>query len=168
MGSKLGILKIAAKRIGISYDEYMSYISSGLKWCRACRLWISVDIFNLDRTRGDGRSSVCNNCRRNIYRRTHTPKARQSQLGTTRVKPRDGDKKQARRRINHQIKIGLRPHSNELPCVDCGHVWNQGERRHEYDHYCGYEAKSHDKVEVVCTKCHRAREIGRGNYVNKI
>ena len=31
MGSKLGVLKIAAKRIGISFEEYMSYISSGFK-----------------------------------------------------------------------------------------------------------------------------------------
>lgn len=49
--------------------------------------------------------------------------------------PIDGDKKQARRRINVEVRTGRRPHPNTIPCVDCGHIWKMGERRHEYDHY---------------------------------
>lgn len=72
--------------------------------------------------------------------------------------PRDGDRRQARQRINVEVKSGRRPHPNTLPCVDCGHVWSEGERRHEYDHYLGYAAEHHFHVEVVCTKCHARRD----------
>jgi hypothetical protein len=71
--------------------------------------------------------------------------------------PRDGDRKQARQRVNVEVRTGRRPHPNTLPCVDCGHVWREGERRHEYDHHKGYAAAHHLDVEPVCTKCHRAR-----------
>lgn len=71
---------------------------------------------------------------------------------------RDGDKYQARRAIKRQIEKALRSHPNDLPCVDCGHVWSEGERRHEYDHYKGYAAEHHLSVEPVCSLCHHARD----------
>lgn len=71
--------------------------------------------------------------------------------------PRDGDRKQARRRINVEVRSGRREHPNDLPCVDCGHIWSPGERRHEYDHHKGYAAEHHYDVEPVCTVCHAAR-----------
>lgn len=76
--------------------------------------------------------------------------------------PRDGDKLQARQRINVEVRTGRRPHPNTLACVDCGHRWAPGERRHEYDHHHGYGAEHHYCVEPVCTKCHRARNDQRG------
>lgn len=57
--------------------------------------------------------------------------------------PRDGDKLQARQRINVEVRT-------------------PGERRHEYDHHHGYGAEHHYCVEPVCTKCHRARNDQRG------
>ena len=72
--------------------------------------------------------------------------------------PRDGDKKQARQRINVEVRTGRRPHPNTLPCVDCGHVWEPGGRRHEYDHHLGYAAKHHGDVQPVCTVCHTKRD----------
>ena len=74
---------------------------------------------------------------------------------------RDGDKEQARQRINVEVRTGRRPHPNSLPCKDCGHVWSAGERRHEYDHYLGYAAAHHYDVEPVCTKCHADRDSAR-------
>lgn len=79
--------------------------------------------------------------------------------------PRDGDKKQARQRINVEVRSGRRPHPNTLPCVGCGHIWNEGERRHEYDHYKGYAAENHFEVEPVCTLCHRARVDDRKELI---
>ena len=76
--------------------------------------------------------------------------------------PRSGDKKQARQRINVEVRSNRRRHPNALSCVDCGHVHSAGERRHEYDHYLGYDAEHHFDVEPVCTKCHAARAIARG------
>src|SRR3546814_10218569 len=68
--------------------------------------------------------------------------------------PRDGDKVQARQRINVEVRTGHRPHPNTLPCVDCGHEWKPGERRHEYDHYLGYAAAHHYDVEEVRSEEH--------------
>lgn len=75
--------------------------------------------------------------------------------------PRDGDKRQARRRINVEVREGRRPHPNTLPCVDCGHIWSRGERRHEYDHHRGYAAAHHYDVIAVCTRCHHVRDNAR-------
>ena len=80
--------------------------------------------------------------------------------------PRDGDKRQARQRINVEVRTGHRPHPNALPCVDCGHIWCDGERRHEYDHYLGYAAEHHLDVEPVCTTCHAARDNGRSRQTH--
>lgn len=79
--------------------------------------------------------------------------------------PRDGDKKQARQRINVEVRTGKRPHPNELPCVECGHIWVPMERRHEYDHHWGYAAEHHYHVEAVCTLCHSKRDGLKSNAV---
>jgi len=79
--------------------------------------------------------------------------------------PRDGDKKQARQRINVEVRTGHRPHPNTIACVDCGHEWKAGERRHEYDHHKGYAPEHHLDVEPVCTVCHRKRVDARGELV---
>ncbi len=72
--------------------------------------------------------------------------------------PIDGNKKQARQRINVEVRTGYRPHPNKLPCTDCGHIYKDGEPRHEYDHYKGYLAENHLDVEPVCTFCHAKRD----------
>ena len=79
--------------------------------------------------------------------------------------PRDGDREQARQRINVEVRTGRRQRPNVVPCSDCGHVWNPGERRHEYDHYRGYAAAHHLDVEAVCTTCHRGRCDARGEII---
>lgn len=83
--------------------------------------------------------------------------------GPTPAPAREGDKKQARHRINMQVRSGYRLHPNKLPCTDCGHIWKKGERRHEYDHYKGYAAKNHENVEPVCTTCHVDRDSKKKN-----
>lgn len=78
--------------------------------------------------------------------------------GPAPMPPRDGDKEQARQRINVEVRTGYRLHPNTLPCADCGHVWRLGERRHEYDHHRGYAAEHHYDVIAVCTTCHARRD----------
>ena len=80
--------------------------------------------------------------------------------------PRDGDKLQARQRINVEVREGRRPHPNTLPCVDCGHEWSEGERRHEYDHHLGYAAAHHYDVEPVCTICHAERDNAKAKQTH--
>jgi len=89
-----------------------------------------------------------------------------SAFGPSPHPPRDGDKKQARQRINVLVRTGKIPHPNTLPCVDCGHVWHSA-GRHEYDHHMGYAAEHHYDVEPVCTRCHSRRSFDRGELTNE-
>lgn len=82
--------------------------------------------------------------------------------------PRDGDRKQARQRVNVEVQHGRRPHPNKLPCVDCGHIWQEGERRHEYDHHLGYAPEHHLDVQAVCAKCHHARDSAKARQTHCI
>lgn len=75
--------------------------------------------------------------------------------------PREGDKRQARQRVNALIRTKKLQSPNAFPCADCGHVYAEGERRHEYDHHLGYSVDHHYDVEAVCTLCHHARESAR-------
>lgn len=76
--------------------------------------------------------------------------------------PRDGDKVQARQRVNVEVRSGRRAHPNSFACIDCGHVWCHGGHRHEYDHHLGYGTEQHGAVEPVCSPCHAARGLARG------
>ena len=71
MGSKTGVLKIAAKRLGISLEEYIIHINTGEKWCHKGKHWQLLAEFALDRTRGDGHKAVCREC--DYTRTTHKP-----------------------------------------------------------------------------------------------
>jgi hypothetical protein len=72
---------------------------------------------------------------------------------------RDGDKRQARARVNHFVEKGRLPHPSTLACVDCGHLGS--DRRHEYDHHKDYDGINHLEVECVCNPCHSKREKQR-------
>lgn len=95
-------------------------------------------------------------------------KVRKPRSGPRAHPPRDGDKIQARQRINVEVRTGRRPHPNQIPCADCGHVWSEGERRHEYDHYLGYSSEHHYDVEAVCTKCHAQRDSAKASQTHCI
>ena len=98
--------------------------------------------------------TACKEARNKKSRDKYTPKSRIR--GKRIVDPRDGDKLQARGRTNYLVNMGLLPSPNDLPCVDCGHIYD-GETRHEYDHYLGYAKENHNKLESVCSKCHHKR-----------
>ena len=51
--------KVAAKRIGVSLDEYLSRVALGQKWCTTCKEWDSRFIFAPDSSRGDGLAAGC-------------------------------------------------------------------------------------------------------------
>ena len=89
-----------------------------------------------------------------------------SEYGPPPDSPRDGDKQQARQRINVLVRSGRLTRPNSLPCADCGHVWKPGERRHEYDHHLGYGRFHHYDVEPVCSICHNRRAEERGETLS--
>lgn len=160
MGSALGALKIAAARTGLSLEEYQARIANGEKWCTGCKGWHKVSEFGIDRSRYDGLTAQCTAYKKAHHKANYVPRPR-PKAGRRFAKARDGDQKQARGRVNHLVNVGLLPDPNEVPCIDCGHIWTEGERRHEYDHHRGYTPEHHESVEAVCTTCHHTRENER-------
>jgi hypothetical protein len=142
MGSAKGAAKTAAVRVGVSLSEYNARVSAGTKWCTGHKEWHPIDDYPVDRTRGDGRKAHC--------------------LAWSRGKPRisrDPNHERARYEVAYALRTGRLINPNELPCMDCSHLGT--ERRHEYDHFLGYEPEHHMDVEAVCTLCHADREKAR-------
>jgi hypothetical protein len=160
MGSRIGALKIAASRRCLSLEEYRAKIDAGLKWCTGCKEWHPVEQFNADRSRGDSRAVRCamsdqSRDRRSYFRREKEPKPRR---GIRIISARDGDKRQARSRVNILVRSGIIAAPGTLPCLDCGDV----RQRHTYDHHLGYAAEHHEHVQPVCYQCHALRSVQRG------
>lgn len=161
-----GAMLAGSRRAGISLEEFKQLVESGKKWCWKCRLWKTVESFGKDASRADGLASACCDCRKVIYEKTYVHRPRQRVVGRRFSEPRDGDHEQARGRANYLSNAGLLPKPNSIPCVDCGHVWEEGERRHEFDHFEGYAGDKHDVVEVVCTTCHAKRDSKRAKQTH--
>lgn len=144
-------------------------MSTAIEWtdatktCARCREMKPVEAFAVDRSRRDGRTYWCRDCRNARSRAKHRPVLPMKRpRGRSYADARHGDRKQARRRVNYLVEAGLIPSPNELPCADCGHVFDGSAPRHEYDHYRGYAAEDHEHVQAVCSPCHHRREQGRG------
>ena len=153
--TKEGAKKSAARRRGLTLEEFQAKLDEGLKWCTGCKAWHPRSAFQVDNSRGDSLACVCKAWRRTHYRRVYKPRPR-PKPGRRYIDARDGDKKQARSRVNHLVAVGVLPDPNTLPCTDCGQI-RHDDRRHEYDHYMGYAAEHHETVEPVCSSCHHAR-----------
>lgn len=153
-----------ASRLGIPEEEYRAHVAAGEKWCSGCKAWHERSVFKVDASRNDGLAASCPKARLAHYEKTKGPPQRRGRLPGFIVPARDGDKIQARRRVNHAIAAGRLKSPNELPCTDCGHVYQDGERRHEYDHHLGYGAEHHLDVQAVCTSCHAQRGWDRGEF----
>lgn len=160
MGSALGVRKGTAARLGMTLEDYDARHAAGEKWCTGCQSWHPRAAFAADATRPTGLTASCTEYRNSRARAEYVPIPRPAP-GRRYVEARDGDQRQARRRVNNLVAQGLIPRPNDLPCTDCGHVYAAGERRHEYDHYAGYAAEHHEDVQPVCTTCHHAREVAR-------
>lgn len=158
-----GAEKVAAAKCGVPVDEYRRRVAAGEKHCHACRRWKPIGSFGADSTRYDGLAAICTVCRSAKAKAKRVPKARKSKAGERFVPAREGDKLQARARVNRLIKIGRLAKPGSLPCFDCGHTGT--ERRHEYDHFEGYSADKQECVQVVCSVCHAARSRQRGEII---
>lgn len=60
--TEIGSLKIAAMKTGVSLEQYMALKTGGLKYCSMGKHWTPVEMFGLDASRYDGRSSRCFDC----------------------------------------------------------------------------------------------------------
>lgn len=130
------------------------------KWCVGCKVTHPVEAFGRDRSRTDGLNPTCRTFKNRRAVSAYTPHPAERH-GPAPLPARDGDVRQARARVNHYVDTGRLPDPNTLPCADCGHVYVEGGKRHEYDHHLGYGAEHHLDVEAVCSTCHHARERRR-------
>lgn len=162
MGSKLGVMKIAAKRSGLTLAEYQARIARGLKRCTFCEEWKSKTLFATDSTRWDGLTQGCIECRNARSKELYDPIGALFHLpmGPQRIPRRKGDKAQAKSRINHDVRLGLRPNPNSLHCVKCGHKGT--DKRHEYHHVMGYSEAHHYDVLPLCSTCHHEEHPKHG------
>ena len=53
-----------AKACGLTREEYLAKIASGLKRCRKCTEWKDVSEYSADRSRYDGKNVMCRACGR--------------------------------------------------------------------------------------------------------
>lgn len=153
-GRQLGAFKRAAKLALLTFDEYVGRLDCGDKRCTRCRRWLPMEDFGVDHSRWDGLDAHCLECKRGVGRERYIPVPfdRLKPLGPPRQEPRDGDKLQARHLINLDVERGRRPSPNDLHCAACGH--KGCDRRHEYHHHMGYEARHHYDVIPLCSTCH--------------
>lgn len=142
MGSLSGATKTAAIRLGMTIDEYLEKRAAGQKWCSGCKSWHPTQDFPRNRNRSDGLNAEC----------------LVAKLGK-RKSPRHRPQASARTAVYRAIRKGILPLPSSLPCTDCGH--HDSDKRHEYDHFAGYNLENRLSVEVVCTTCHADREIRR-------
>lgn len=74
--TKTGAIKIAAKSLGISFNEYIENKKKGIKWCTCCKKWIKIKYFTKDKSTGDGFDTKCSPCRKILYSKTYIHKIR--------------------------------------------------------------------------------------------
>lgn len=122
--------------------------------CRKCGI-----VLNSENRVEEGRR-LCKPCKNSRVRSQYVKRGRQGRHGWL-VPTRDGDKKQARRRVNYLVEQGLIPNPNDLPCIDCADEVFVQPRQHEYDHARGYNGVNQLYVEPVCVPCHHNREVAR-------
>lgn len=135
----------------------IAWTEQPVKWCTRCKVEHPRESFGRDASRGDGLSASCLASRRVTTAKVRTEFKRHGWLKPT----RDGDKKQARRRVNYLVEQGRIPHPDDLPCIDCADEVFPVDYRHEYDHARGYDGENQLYVEPVCSRCHHAREEAR-------
>ncbi len=171
MGSKVGVLKIAAKRIGISFQEYQDILDMGLKWCHLGNHFVPRSEFGKNKLLGDGLAAFCRECNhvkvrkstkgrisplRGISPRLETRlKMSESHRGSKNHRWKGGIspintnrlRKLASRKVGHEVEAGRLPKPDTMKCYLCGNP------ARDYHHYLGYEPEHWLDVKPVCRSC---------------
>lgn len=137
MGSKVGVDKIAAGRLRMSYEDYLAKLSSGVKWCYRCRAWKQLHRFGNDSHRGDGLDATCFQCRRVAERKT-----RQVRAPSLKVQNDAGNA------IKKAVLKGKLAAPTLLPCSRCT------KPAEIYHHHLGYAQYHWLDVHALCRSCH--------------
>ena len=160
-----GARKLRARHFGMTIAQMEARERAGFRYCGACRYWLPIEVFRIDKSRIGCLARKCSPCHNAIGRKRYSPVPadRRKPMGPSPKPEISGNKLQARARVNKLVKTGRKENPNNLPCVDCGHLGK--DRRHDYDHHEGYAAGDHLNVEVRCTVCHAAATRARGELI---
>jgi len=116
-----GAVKIAAKKAGLTVEEYRARLDDGLKKCTKCKEWRGTGEFNKDSSRWDNLSPSCHNCIRvndpyatargrpsTFKGKKHTPESRANMRRAHKGKPSPMDGKrhtlESRRKMSESAK----------------------------------------------------------------
>ena len=142
------------------------------KRCYQCKQFKPVSEFHKNRCRKDGFCHRCKTCQK-LYRKTEKSKTIQKRYGQSekggicqkryrctgkgrinrrtnleKYNARHPERQQARRVVNHAIRVGKLPRPDTLKCHYCP------KKAKEYHHHKGYEPEHWLDVLPVCRKCH--------------
>ena len=137
VGSKVGVMKVAAKRLGMGFEQYAAMIAEGLKGCFACGTWKPRSEFCSDVSRCSGLDTKCSSCRRvrvRKQRRMVAPSVKEQQAASSAV--------------SYAVATGRFPAIDTLQCHKCG-----GDAEH-YHHHNGYAVENRLDVIPLCRSCH--------------
>lgn len=142
----------------------ISWTTATWKCCSMCKEEKPLTAFGQDRTRPDGLTYVCRECRAKRRLALYVPKGPPGRRGFL-APARAGDKKQARRRINYLVEQGLIPRPEDLGCLNCADMMLGGKAtRYEYHHFKGYASEHQLTVIPLCSRCHHDVEEAGGAY----
>ncbi len=136
-GTTDGGIKSIVKKMGMTYEGYISQVNKGLKWCTRCKQWLPRDSFGNDKTRTDGLDSTCFACRRVKIKR-------QRQYHP----PSDNIRQNAAYAVAAAIKRGNLASPDKLPCFYCG------KPAVLYHHHLGYSRSHFLDIQALCKSCH--------------
>ena len=77
--TRLRTIRGAAKRLGISADDYMAHLERGEKWCQLCREWHPRAAFGKNAANGDGLQGYCRDSANRRYREEYSSNRRPSE-----------------------------------------------------------------------------------------
>lgn len=137
-GRQLGVLKTAAKRLGLSLEEYLSRKDLGMKCCWQCHEWKPLSAFSLDIHRADQRKAKCLACSRVAIRRKR-------RLGRPSVTVGN----QASEAVRLAIQRGKLAPIETQNCQRCGY------KAEHYHHHIGYAKQHWLDVMPLCISCHQ-------------
>ena len=136
-----GAIKVAAKKVGLSEDEYKRRLSAGLKRCTKCKQWKNTSEYGIDTSRFDGQKAACRTCSRVPVKRA------QRFIATAREKQRAHDA------IRWAVKRGFMTAAITLKCSRCHAPAKQ------YHHHKGYAREHVLNVIPLCVSCHRKADL---------
>jgi len=163
--TKEGALKVAAGKAGMSHLDFIARLTAGERRCTKCKQWQPIDQFCLDRSRNEGISKTCYECRRvkdkkpphrisGMKGRRHSLQARANMAASRRGNNNRLGKRhtlEARRKISLAVRaLGLR--GQKCPAYIDGRSSERAEKRNSFE-YKQWRTDVFFRDKFICQHC---------------